>query len=392
MERKQAFKKWLWYFSIVAAAILLFKLYDNFAQAIGLVGTLLSILSPFVGGLVLAFLMYRPSLWIENKLRRCKGKLWPRIARPLALTATYLALIGILFGVVWLLVPALVSGLRELAVEIPNYIAAATQKVQEWDNADGWLAGMNLSATLNDAAVQLAEAVPKLLTVENVLNALKHVGTFASSLLDVAISFIVSLYMLAGREHLIAAFKNLLDLFFKPKTLGWMSHYGNRTLAIFGNYFYGALLDALLVGVVVSIGLSIFGVPFAPLLGMVLGVMNLIPYFGAIIGCVGIALVTLLSTNIYTAVGVAIFLLVIQQVDGNIIQPRLVGYTVGLRPIYVLLSVTLFGGLFGFWGVLLAPPLMAIIQMFVRDATIARKKAAAPAADPADAAAETSEK
>lgn len=384
MERKQAFKKWLWSFSIVAAAILLFKLYDNFGQALNLVGTLIGILSPFVGGLVLAFLMYRPSLWIETKLRRCKGKLWPRLARPLALAATYVALIGILSGVVWLLVPALVNGLRDLANEIPNYIAAANHTVQEWGSSDGWLAGVNIGAYLNDAAAQLSDALPKLLTVENILNALKHVGSFASSLLDVFIAFIVSLYMLSGREHLFAAVKNLLNLFFKPKTLGRLGHYGHRTIDIFGNYFYGAMLDALCVGTVVSIGLLIFGVPFAPVLGILLGVMNLIPYFGAIIGCLCIALVALLSTNIYTAIGVAIFLLVIQQVDGNIIQPRLIGYTVGLRPIYVLLSVTLFGGLLGFWGVLLAPPLMAMIQMFVRDATIRKKAAAADAVETPD--------
>jgi len=133
------------------------------------------------------------------------------------------------------------------------------------------------------------------------------------------------------------------------------------------------LLDALCVGVVVSIGLALFRVPYGVLLGMTLGLMNMIPYFGAIIGSIGIALVTLLTTNIYTAIGVVIYVVVIQQIDANIIQPRVVGGSVGLRPIYVLLSITLFGGLFGFWGIFLAPPLMAIVQMFVRDATIARK-------------------
>ena len=150
----------------------------------------------------------------------------------------------------------------------------------------------------------------------------------------------------------------------------------------FSNYFYGTLLDALCVGVVISIGLALFRVPFAPLLGMLVGLMNIIPYFGAIIGGLGVAVITMLSTNIYTAIGVAIYLVVVQQLDGNIIQSRLVGHSVGLRPIYVLLSVTLFGGLFGFWGIVFAPPLMAIIQMFVRDATIARKARAAAAETP----------
>ena len=122
-----------------------------------------------------------------------------------------------------------------------------------------------------------------------------------------------------------------------------------------------------MVGVAVSIGLLIFRVPYAILLGMILGLMNLIPYFGAIIGCVIIAFIALLTNGLPTAVGVTIYIIVAQQVDANIIQPRIVGDSVGLRPFYVLLSITLFGGLFGFWGILLGPPLMAVVQMIVRD-------------------------
>ena len=135
-----------------------------------------------------------------------------------------------------------------------------------------------------------------------------------------------------------------------------------------------ALLDALCVGVVVSIGLALFRVPYAVLMGMALGLLNIIPYFGAIIGGIGIALVTLLTTNIYTAVGVIIYIIVIQQIDANIVQPRIIGDSMGLRPFYVLLGITFFGGLFGFWGILLGPPLMGVIQMILRDIYSRRAK------------------
>ena len=381
MGRKQALKKWLWYFTIAAAAILLYKLYDNFGQALDVIGNLFGILAPFVGGMVLAFVLYRPSRWIENGLLDLNGKAWKRIARPLALTITYLLLLSILAGVVLLLIPTFRSGVEELSRTLPNYIAAAQQQLQEWDNSGGWLAEMKISERLNDVYLYLTETVTKMLTIENLSTALKGVGAFGVALLDVFIAFVVSIYMLSGREHLLAAWKNLLGLFFKPKTLSVIGSYGNRSIRIFGNYFYGALLDALCVGIVAGIGLAIFRVPFAPLLGILLGLMNLIPYFGAIIGCIGVALVTLLTTNFYTAIGVTIYLVVIQQLDGNILQPRLVGYSLGLRPFYVLLSVTLFGGLFGFWGIFLAPPIMAIIQMLVRDATIARKAREAAAVE-----------
>lgn len=374
MEHKQAIKRWLWYFSIPAAAILLYKLYDNFGEALGVIGKLIGILAPFVGGFVLAFFMYRPSLWVEKALLKCKGKLWPCLARPLALTVTYLLLVGLLALVVYLLVPTLTNSLINLVGALPGYINAAMAQVQEWDQAGGWLSTLGLTERLQDLYGYLLEALTRLMTTENILNAIKGVGNVASSIVDVVIAFIVSLYMLGGREHLTAALKNFLSLLLKPHILTAVSHYGYRSIQIFGNYVYGALLDALCVGVVVSIGLALFRVPYAVLMGMTLGLLNIIPYFGAIIGGIGMALVTLLTTNVYTAIGVIIYVIVIQQIDANIIQPRVVGGSVGLRPIYVLLSITLFGGLFGFWGILLAPPLMAIVQMFVRDATIARKQ------------------
>ena len=112
--------------------------------------------------------------------------------------------------------------------------------------------------------------------------------------------------------------------------------------------------------------------PSTVLLGMLLGLFNLVPYFGAIVGGVGIAFVALLTNGLPTAIGVVIFIIVAQQVDAHIIQPRIVGDSVGLRPLYVLLGITFFGGLFGFWGILLGPPLMAVMQMIVRDIYVRR--------------------
>lgn len=384
MERKNSVKRWLWTFTLVAAAILLYKLYDNFAEAVGLVGRLIRILGPFVGGFVLAFFMHGPSNLLEKQFLKAKGKWWPKLARPLALAVSYLALLGVLALVFYLVIPAVARSISALVAALPDYYASVMGVVDSLVEPGSLLEGLGLEARLQEMYDSLRTTLTEMVTTENVVTAIRGVGNVASALINVVIAVIVSLYMLGGREHLIAAVKNFLSLFLKSATLAAVGDYTRRTGTIFYRYFYGAFLDSLCVGIVVSIGLLIFRVPYAILLGMALGLLNLIPYFGAIIGCVVIALVTLLTNGFYTALGVAIYIIIIQQVDANIIQPRVVGDSVGLRPIYVLLSVTLFGGLFGFWGVFLAPPLMAIIQMFVRDATIARnKKLAAEAADAA---------
>ena len=312
MTHKEKLKQWLWYFSFPAAAMLLYKLYDNFGDALGLVGKLIDVLSPFVGGFVLAFLLFGPSRWIEERFLSLQGKAWPKMARPLALFVTYLLFLGLLTAVFSLLIPLLVSSLSELVTALPDYLRAAQEKLQVSFAADGPLGGLHLQDPVNDQYDYLSHAATKLVTTENVMTALKGVGSVASSLINVAISFVVSIYMLVGREHLCRALRNFLSLFVRPRPLARLRHYTRRTGHIFSKYIYGALLDALVVGVVVSIGLLIFRVPYAILLGMILGVLNLVPYFGAIVGGVGIAFVALLTNGLPTAIGVAIYIVVSQ--------------------------------------------------------------------------------
>ena len=380
MSHKEQLRKWLWYFSFPAAAVLLFKLYDNFGEALGLIGRLIDILSPFVGGFVLAFFLLGPSRWLEERFLRLEGKAWPRLARPLAIFITYVLFLGLLTALFSLVIPILINSLSDLIGALPEYLRRAQEGLQAWVAPGGPLGGLHLQDEVNNLYDYLISVATKLITTENVITALKSVGNVASSLINTVIAFVVSIYMLAGREHLFRALRNFLSLFIRRRPLATLRNYTRRTGHIFSQYIYGALLDATIVGVVVSIGLLIFRVPYAVLLGMILGVMNLVPYFGAILGCVGISFIALLTNGFPVALGVAIYIIVAQQIDANIIQPRIIGDSMGLRPIYVLLSITLFGGLLGFWGILLGPPLMAVAQMIVRDAYARREKKKAKAA------------
>jgi predicted PurR-regulated permease PerM len=363
----------LWYFSLIAALIVVYKLCDNLGKVVGAIGFVLDILAPFVAGLILAFLLHHPTRWLEKQVRKLKGRFWQVMARPLSLTAVYLLLLGVVALLISLVLPHLATSLTDLIRSLPGYMEAAIAKVKEMVES-GVLQDADLATTLDSVYQSLFNTAAGLLSAENVMSALRSVINVTASLVDIVIAIIVSVYMLAGREHLMREAKALCGLFARKQRVQVISRYGHRVATIVYQYFYGALLDALVVGVVVSVGLSIFRVPYAVLLGMLLGLLNMIPYFGAIIGCVGIALVTLLTNGFPAALGVVIFIIVVQQVDANIIQPRVVGDSVGLRPIYVLLAITLFGGLFGFWGIFLGVPLMAIIQMFVKDAIAAKRE------------------
>ena len=369
MEKKKPTRRWIWYFSLIAALIVVFKLCDNFGQVLGTVGKLIGILAPFVAGLMIAFLLHHPSLWIEKQIKKLKGRFWQIVARPFALVAVYLVLIGALALIGALVLPRLTENLFDLIRSLPGYIEKAMARLNDLQQTE-FMQRFNLAETLDQVYTSLLDTVTRLLSTENVMTALRGVLNFTTSIVDVVIALIVSVYMLSGREYLMRELKVLCGLFLPKKRVDIVSNYGHRTAAIFYKYFYGALLDALVVSVVVSVGLLIFRVPYAVLLGL----LNIIPYFGAIIGCIGIALVTLLTNGFGAAIGVVIFIIVVQQVDANILQPRVVGDSVGLRPIYVLLAITLFGGLFGFWGILLGVPLMAVVQMFVKDAIAAKRE------------------
>ena len=125
MNHKEVIRKWLWYFSFPAAAVLLFKLYDNLGDALGLIGRLIDIMSPFVGGFVLAFFLYVPSRWLEERFLRLEGKAWPKMARPLSIFLTYLLFLGLLTAVFTLVIPILINGLTDLIGAMPDYLRRA---------------------------------------------------------------------------------------------------------------------------------------------------------------------------------------------------------------------------------------------------------------------------
>ena len=297
-----------------------------------------------------------------------------RIARPLAVLIVYVLALAIVALVVYAAIPALITAISDFAKNLPAYYNKVLTLVSTYTAEGGLLEGLDVESKLQEIYTMLQQ----YLTVDRVLSYLGSVVRFATSLLDVVMAFIVSVYMLLSKEALVRALKSVCALVFKPKTMNFFSVYLNKTATIFYNYFYSQAIDALVVGVLATIGFLLARLPNAPVLGMMLGLMNMIPYFGALIGGVVCVLVALLAGNFYGALFVAIYILVMQQLDANIIQPRIVGQTVGLRPIYVLLGITIGGGLYGFWGIFLGVPVMAVIQMLITDYIAARNEAAVP--------------
>ncbi len=371
-------------FILGVALIFVYKVFDNLGAITGIFSKLWSIMTPFIVGFGIAFLLYAPVKWFDERFRRSKWKFMERAARPLAVTTAYLLALALLALIVYIAVPALIRAGEDFIKK--DYIGSFAKNVQSFINRysqeGGLLAGFDLEKALNSFVASLGDK----LDGDQIMGYLSSVVNFASGLVDVLMAFIVSVYMLLGKESLIGALKSVTGLVIRPKTMNLFSVYSHKIAKIFYNYFYSQIIDAFVVTVLATIGFYIAGLQAttAPALGMLLGILNMIPYFGALIGGVACALVTLISVGPYHALFVAIYILVMQQIDANVIQPRIVGHKVGIRPIYVLLGITLGGGIFGFWGVFLGAPFIAVVQMLLQDCIkLKNKKAEAASEEPA---------
>ena len=348
-ERIKNLTHLLGFFALGVALIAVYKTFDNFQIIWDFIWKLFDILSPFVIGFALAFLLFAPVNFLEKKVSKAKPRLISKHARAFSVLLVYVAL--------------------------PGYFDQLMKTLEALTEENGLLAGMNLTDTVNN--LYTSYIVP-LLKLENAPAYFKGLMDFTSSLLNIFMALIISVYMLLSRESLVRACKLVCSLFIPERPMAVLAKYIHRSCDILYNYFYSQVLDALLVSIIMTVGCFIFRAPAPVALGFMIGLMNLIPYFGAIIGGVAAVAITLLSGNLYRAILLAVYIVGMQQLDANILQPRIVGDKVGIKPIYVLLAITLGGGLFGFWGIFLGVPTIAIIQMLLIDIIRYRRRKAHP--------------
>lgn len=386
MKQGSSVKKWIWWFTLIAASILVYKTTHNVQGVFAGIGSLISIFTPFIIGFFITFLLYAPCNALERLLKKSRFCVFSKGARILSVTVCYVLFIAAVAGLLVLLLPAFYNAVSGFVKAFPGYYESVSARITAMTEEGGLFDRLHLKDGLQAAYDSAYQMLLSLANPENILTAFRGILSVASSFVTVIMATIVSVYMLAQREALLRSVKSLLSVCISERQLSLLTIYAHRAAKIFYNYLYGAMVDAVIVAVVMSIGLLLFGMPHAVLLGCIIGLLNFIPYFGAFIGgCVAV-LVALFTKNIYTAIGVAVYIVAMQQLDGNILQPKIIGSTVGIRPIYVLLAITVGGGLFGFWGILLSVPVMAVILLLLQDfiAYRKRKKAAAANIDAGD--------
>lgn len=354
-------------FLVLALAITFFFVLDRFDELCRMVGSMVSVLLPFIYGGVMAYMLRMPcnffekylDRWLPGKLRRQAGAL----SVLLSLCGAFL----VLYLLVSMVVPQMASSISSVAAALPG----AASKASEWVEtqlADNPVLE-NYVQTAMDAVNQRLQSWAQsdlLPMLTNMVDGFAStVTTVVTTLFNLFIGVIVCIYMLASRKLFARQARAVVYSVLKPKWAEYLLEEVSYADRMFVGFFSGKILDSAIIGVLCYICSLLLGFPNAMLVSVIVGVTNIIPYFGPYIGAVPSALLILIVDPV-KCIWFIVFVIILQQFDGNILGPRLLANSTGLSGFWVLFSVTVFSGLFGFAGILMGVPVFAVIYDLVR--------------------------
>ena len=363
MKEKGNISKWVYWFSLALAVILVYKFLDNFTAIGQFISNLLGILMPFIIGALIGYILYIPCNKVEECYKKTKFKFLKKRSRGLSILTVYLIILLILFILFNVILPPIIESVTDLVSNLPGYYNSLTRMINNLPEDSFWVK-INAKEMINNLSkIDFA----KYLSMENITGYIKGIVSVASGIFDIFVTVVISIYVLRDRERIVGFFKKVISSLFKEKSYEKVSKYFDRTNSIFFNFISGQLLDAVIVGVVTTIAMLILRVEYAALLGFLIGLFNMIPFFGAIVAVAIAIFITICTGGIGKAIWLAIVVIILQQIDANIINPKIIGDKLKISPILVIFSVTFAGAYFGVLGMFLAVPIAAMIKVAINN-------------------------
>lgn len=349
---------------VVVVGILLAAALFYINHIVAFVKTLWDVLTPFIIGLAVAFLLmpivHRVEAFFNKALFRRKPR--PKLSRGLATAIAFLVLITLVAGFFAILVPQLITSVRSIVPAVSRFYNRNAEYINQF---------LLKYEFLNIENEQLVVAWENLISLfGNYANvAVDFLSTFSSSIYNVIFQVLVGLvaafYLLMDKERFCAQVKKIIYALFKPSVCETQIYWTRRANKIFAGFITGKILDSLIIGVLCYVFMLIFRIEYAVLISVIVGITNIVPFFGPFIGAVP-SIIILLLVNPLSALWFGVFIIILQQVDGNIIGPFILGDYVGLSPFWIMMSIMVGSGLFGFMGMLLSVPVFALIYAIVR--------------------------
>lgn len=360
MKRFEKYYKWIVAFVFAVAVIAVYKTFDNFSRVADGIGMVLGAMKPFFIAFIIAYIINMPAKRLQGCLLKINKPFFKNHAFGISILFMYVIALVAAVLILRMLIPALYRNILDLYNNFPEYITAFQNYIGRFEAVQKLGLGnmdINILADKLFGSIDMAQFGKYAQGVFNV----------TSGLFDIFVAVIASIYMLIDKERLQKAVRRIMGIFLKGKNLSSVTLYASRINEIFTNYIYSRLVCSGIMAIVCSIVLMIMKVKYALILGIFIGAMDMIPYFGSIISWAVALLVSFITGGPWKGVWVGIVLLVLQQIDGNILGPKITGNSLEVRPLWIIFAVSVGGALFGFIGMLISVPVIAIIRIMCSD-------------------------
>ena len=359
---------------VVAVGIGLVATMYYFGTIWGYVTNLIDTIMPFLIGFAIAFLL----LPVVNRVEQFNNKMLfrkkphPKLNRALSTATAVLLLVGLVAAFIAILVPQLITSVKSILQYAGSFISMNSDRINEF-----LLKYEFLSIEGEKLVIAWENVVSQLMNYTNLLvNNIKAIAVgISSGVYSVVFHFLVGLiaafYLLMDKETFCAQVKKLCYAMFSESTCGTLIYWTRRAHRIFAGFITGKIMDSIIIGIICYVCMLIFHIEYALLISVIVGVTNIIPFFGPFIGAIPSVLILLL-VNPLSALWFLVFVLILQQLDGNVIGPFILGDYVGLSAFWIMLAIVIGGGLFGFAGMLLGVPVFALAYAILR--TVAEER------------------
>jgi predicted PurR-regulated permease PerM len=366
-------RKYLKYVLYVAlAATLIFISYNvvfNFGELlsniISVIKALLSIISPLIIGIIIAYLLYPLSKFINGFLvKRLKLKCKTHLISIILAYLVVILLFIILVSSIYAMIGGQITSNENLSVMFTTIGSYIKRYNEFFDFINKRITESGLSGDIKGYLSNAIKQVAPYLSV-SISSIIKLSAGIGSSIINTFIGLFISFYLLKDYEFFKKLYLDFMSLIMRESKFKRFNKTAAEINDIISKFIRGQLLVGLIIGLISSIGLSIIGIDFAFLIGFTAGIANVIPYVGPLIGCIPAIIVGLLSPNPMMALWAVLLLLAVQQLDGAVISPKIVGDSMGLHPIFVIMAITIGGTIAGILGMLLSVPIAAVIKLFL---------------------------
>jgi predicted PurR-regulated permease PerM len=363
--------------------ILLFFIIYRYSGVARLWGKLMTIMQPFLIGFALAYILNPVMMFIEKCASRLLSKrLSPKstrkMSRGLGIFGAIVVLLLVVFVLMELIIPQLINSISGVVSSLPSEIDAFVDWAKGLSEKNEQLAPVLQDVMMNGYDYFKGWVQDHFISQANMYIVSITSGVFGvvKVLLNIFVGIIISIYLLAGKERFIGQTKKLIYTLFDARRGNVIIATARKSNDIFGGFIGGKIVDSLIIGLLCYIGTTILNMPYAVLVSVVVGITNVIPFFGPYIGAIP-SFVIIALANPIKGVYFLIFIIILQQLDGNVIGPKILGDSTGLSPFWVVFAILVAGGIFGFVGMLLGVPTFAVIYYIIQElisARLAKKK------------------